>query len=273
MHFGLPTFWDPPADFLHTKNPTYHDCTTTSIDRGNQTRGSYPCLRPDLFSPTDLDADDWMRHATAMGMKEICLTAHHEGGFALWPSNYTEYSVAASSWRGGKGDVLREFADGVRDVVDGRRAELPLPHGDDDVGVRLPPRHEVVVDEVAAPRDLDVERADGRRGRRRARVGLEVGPQQRRRQGDDDVLRPAQKVVDDVLHEPVHAAAADAEGPAAAEAATRRARGPRAADLGAAAPHELQDHRGAKSVAVDCGRAPLARVQLRGNQIFNPTSM
>jgi alpha-L-fucosidase len=111
MHFGLPTFWDPPADFLHTKNPTYHDCTTTSIDRGNQTRGSYPCLRPDLFRPTDLDADDWMRHATAMGMKEICLTAHHEGGFALWPSNFTTYSVAASSWRGGKGDVLREFAD------------------------------------------------------------------------------------------------------------------------------------------------------------------
>ena len=111
MHFGLPTFWDPPADFLHTKNPTYHDCTTTSIDRGDQTRGSYPCLRPDLFRPTDLDADDWMRQATAMGMKEICLTAHHEGGFALWPSNYTAYSVAASSWRGGKGDVLREFAD------------------------------------------------------------------------------------------------------------------------------------------------------------------
>ena len=106
MHFGLPTFWDPPADFLHTKNPTYHDCTTTSIDRGDQTRGSYPCLRPDLFQPTDLDADDWMRHATAMGMKEICLTAHHEGGFALWDTAYTNYSVMHSPY--GK-DVVAQF--------------------------------------------------------------------------------------------------------------------------------------------------------------------
>lgn len=31
-----------------------------------------------------------MAASAAMGMKEICLTAHHEGGFALWPSNYTE---------------------------------------------------------------------------------------------------------------------------------------------------------------------------------------
>jgi alpha-L-fucosidase len=112
MHFGVPTFWDPPEEYLHKTNPTYHDCSTTSIDHSNQTAGGYyPCLNPDVFHPTDLDAEDWMRHSAAMGMKEICLTAHHEGGFALWPSNFTDYSVAASSWRGGKGDVLREFVD------------------------------------------------------------------------------------------------------------------------------------------------------------------
>ena len=50
-------------------------------------------------------------HPEALGTKEICLTAAHEGGFALWSSKFTPYSVKASSWKGGKGDVLREFAD------------------------------------------------------------------------------------------------------------------------------------------------------------------
>lgn len=115
MHFGIPTFWDPPEEYLHSANPTYHDCHTTTIDHSNQTQGYYPCLNPDVWNPTDLDPDDWMAASSAMGMREICLTAHHEGGFALWPSKYTNYSVAASAWyrrqAPGKGDVLRRFAD------------------------------------------------------------------------------------------------------------------------------------------------------------------
>lgn len=111
MHFGIPTFWDPPKEYLYQPNPTYHDCYTTNIDHSNQTKDYYPCLNPDVFNPTDLNAHDWMEASTAMGMKEICITAHHEGGFALWPSNFTNYSVRASKWRNGKGDVLREFVD------------------------------------------------------------------------------------------------------------------------------------------------------------------
>lgn len=110
MHFGIPTYWDLPDGL--TKIPTYHDCKTTSIDHSNQTGSWYPCLDPIIFNPTDLNTDDWMASSAAMGMKEICLTAHHEGGFALWPSKYTNYSVARSKrWRHGSGDVLREFAD------------------------------------------------------------------------------------------------------------------------------------------------------------------
>ena len=62
-------------------------------------------------APATTSTDQWVETAVAFGAKEICLTAAHEGGFALWPSNYTNYSVASSKWRGGKGDVLREFAD------------------------------------------------------------------------------------------------------------------------------------------------------------------
>lgn len=112
FHFGLPTFWDPPEYYLYTANPTYHNCYTTNIDHSNATGSYYPCLDPVLFAPTNFSTDDWMEHATALGTKEICLTAHHEGGFALWPSNYTPYSVALSSnFQSGRGDVLRDFAD------------------------------------------------------------------------------------------------------------------------------------------------------------------
>ena len=83
MHFGVPTFWDPPAAFLHSPNPTYHDCTTSVIDHSNQTGAYYPCLSPRLFAPTDLDADNWMASSAGLGMTEIVLTAHHEGGFCL----------------------------------------------------------------------------------------------------------------------------------------------------------------------------------------------
>ena len=31
MHFGIPTFWDAPESFLRGSNPTFHDCSSTSV--------------------------------------------------------------------------------------------------------------------------------------------------------------------------------------------------------------------------------------------------
>ena len=82
------------------------------MDHSNATGSFYPCLDPVLFAPTNYSTEDWMAHAAALGSREICLTAHHEGGFALWPSNHTPYSVRLSSrFQGGHGDVLRDFAE------------------------------------------------------------------------------------------------------------------------------------------------------------------
>ena len=57
-----------------------------------------------------------MQVAKAFGASEVCITAHHEGGFALWPSNFSDYGVAASAWKGGKGDIIKEFASAARDA-------------------------------------------------------------------------------------------------------------------------------------------------------------
>ena len=69
---------------------------------------------PALFAPSALDARTWARAARAAGARAMVLTAKHHDGFCLWPTRTTGHSVRASPWRGGTGDVVREFVDACR---------------------------------------------------------------------------------------------------------------------------------------------------------------
>jgi alpha-L-fucosidase len=69
---------------------------------------------PSVFNPTELDADQWVRAIKESGGKMVVLVCKHHDGFNLWPTRYSNHSVAASPWRGGKGSVVREVVDAAR---------------------------------------------------------------------------------------------------------------------------------------------------------------
>jgi alpha-L-fucosidase len=76
---------------------------------------------PNVFYPTNFDADQIARTAKMAGMKCLILTCKHHDGFCLWPSACTTHSVKYSRWyqerearKPGSGDVVKCIADACR---------------------------------------------------------------------------------------------------------------------------------------------------------------
>lgn len=69
---------------------------------------------PTLFNPQHLDVNQVMETLKAGGMRGVILVAKHHDGFCLWPTKTTDYNISKSPWRGGKGDLVRDYADAAK---------------------------------------------------------------------------------------------------------------------------------------------------------------
>ncbi|MBN2651569.1 MAG: alpha-L-fucosidase [Spirochaetales bacterium] len=99
----------PTANQLEWQNTEYYGLVCFGLNTYTQEEWAFGNLSPSLFDPENLDTDQWARVARDSGMKGLILVAKHHDGFCLWQTESTEYSVAASPWKGGEGDVVDDL--------------------------------------------------------------------------------------------------------------------------------------------------------------------
>ncbi len=66
---------------------------------------------PSTFTPKNVDCAQWARVAKEAGMTYAVLTAKHDTGFCLWPSEVTDHHVGNSPW---KRDIVQDYVDAFR---------------------------------------------------------------------------------------------------------------------------------------------------------------
>lgn len=64
---------------------------------------------PKIFNPSHFDANQIAKAAASAGFRGLISVAKHHDGFCLWPTKTNNYNIAQSPWKGGKGDMVKEF--------------------------------------------------------------------------------------------------------------------------------------------------------------------
>lgn len=88
--------------FVHLAPNTWQD-----------TEGDDTSILPEHL-PFAADPVQWADVAVSLGARYIVMVAKHQGGFCLWQTMTSPYSVRNTAWRDGRGDVMAELDDACR---------------------------------------------------------------------------------------------------------------------------------------------------------------
>ena len=89
--------------FVHFAPNTWQDVESDDL--------STPLSRID---PKGLNTDQWAQTAVHLGAKYIVFVAKHQGGFCMWQTETTDYSIRKTPWKNGRGDVLADISASCR---------------------------------------------------------------------------------------------------------------------------------------------------------------
>ena len=113
VKFGMFIHWDPcalsNAEVSWSRTPNIHNIDAV-----------YDTLYQ-RFDPVDYDPDEWCRIAAESGMKYMVLTTKHHNGFANFLSDYSDYTIENSPYRGpddgpyeGERDLVTQYTEAAR---------------------------------------------------------------------------------------------------------------------------------------------------------------
>lgn len=91
FHFGIRTFNEERRDWDYVDMPI------------------------DTFNPRELDCRQWAKAVKDAGFTYAVMTTKHHDGFCMWQTEYSDYSLKNCAWRDGKGDVVKEYLEAMRE--------------------------------------------------------------------------------------------------------------------------------------------------------------
>ncbi len=79
------------------------------VDTYTDKEWGYGDESPGLLNPSAFSAEQIVAAAKAGGFKGVVVVAKHHDGLCLWPTKTTSHNISATPWKGGKGDMVKEF--------------------------------------------------------------------------------------------------------------------------------------------------------------------